>query len=175
MNNGSEQQQHLVSSSPANVAGAIAKEDVLDIYTVPTKGPSDEKEPAQKKKNQLKRRSSIRSTSAKTTSRLSRSKILFTTIPFLPSVPPRFVEEASIRCHLRSKMVLVLPNLVVGFRVRIESIRHQPARLKGEHAYPSNVTRICSSTRIIMFTRRWAIVILKKMMRMRTLTRCLRI
>ncbi|KAL7457364.1 hypothetical protein ACHAWC_008910 [Mediolabrus comicus] len=49
MNNGSEQQQHLVSSSPANVAGAIAKEDVLDIYTVPTKGPSDEEEAAQKK------------------------------------------------------------------------------------------------------------------------------
>ena len=49
-NTGSEQQQHLVSSPPANVAGAIAKEDVLDIYTVPTKGPSDEEEePAQKK------------------------------------------------------------------------------------------------------------------------------
>jgi hypothetical protein len=50
MSNGSEQQQHLVSSSPANAAGTVAKEDVLEIYIVPTKGPSDEEEePAPKK------------------------------------------------------------------------------------------------------------------------------
>ena len=48
MSNGSEQQQHLVSSSSVNSAGAIAKEDVLEIYIVPTKGPSDEEEEPKK-------------------------------------------------------------------------------------------------------------------------------